>query len=246
MDLCKRAVLITGSKRIGASLAVEMARRGANVAVSYCESQREAEQTVANVEACGRQAIALKADLRCPDASRRLVDEVAETFGRLDVVIPMASRYARVPFDAITEEDWAENLAIDLSAAFFCAHAAVPHMRRQRAGRIIFFADSEAASGRPHHKSYLPYFVAKSGVVALGRAMALELASEGIFVNTLALGPILPADDATPEECAATARATPAGCWGSVAEVARAVHQLIESEYITGEVIRVDGGRHLI
>jgi NAD(P)-dependent dehydrogenase (short-subunit alcohol dehydrogenase family) len=246
MQVAGRTVLITGGKRIGATVAVELAKQGADVAVSYWQSRAEAEQVVADVQACGRRAIAIHADLRCAPECRKLVQRVVETFGRLDALVAMASLYAEVPFDQLTEQEWQTHLATDLSASFFCASAAAPHMRRQGAGRIVFFADSEAASGRPRHKGYLSYFVAKSGVIALARALALELAADKILVNTLALGPILPASDACEEETAAVARATPLGCWGGAAEVAKGVVQLMASDYITGELIRLDGGRHLL
>lgn len=245
MDIRDRAVLITGAKRIGATLAEELAARGADVAISYHQSEAEATRTVEAVRAAGRRALAVRADLREPAASETLVDRVADTFGRLDIVIAMASVYAQTPFDALDARQWADALAVDLSASYHTAMAAVPHLRRRHEGRILLIADSEAASGRPRHKGFLPYFVAKSGVIALGRALALELAADGILVNTLACGPILASDGAPAEECEETARATPLGRWGGAAEVAKAIVSLIESDYITGEVIRVDGGRHL-
>lgn len=245
MELRDRGVLITGAKRIGACLALELARQGAHVALSYCTSRAEAMSTVEAVERLGRRATAIHTDVRDPDACRALVHQAAEAFGRLDVLVVMASVYSKTPFDALTRADWETNMSVDLSGSFHCAHAAAAHMRARRTGRIIFFVDSEADCGRPRHTGYLPYFVAKSGVIALSKALALELAADNILVNAVALGPILPSDGSSAEENDLTARATPVGRWGGPLEVAKAVVSLVESEFITGEVIRIDGGRHL-
>ncbi len=102
-----------------------------------------------------------------------------------------------------------------------------------------------ARSGRPRYKGYLPYYVAKAGVIALTEALALELAGDAILVNAIAPGPILAPPDTTDEESEAVERATPLGRWGGEDEIAKAVLALMDSDFITGETIRVDGGRHL-
>jgi NAD(P)-dependent dehydrogenase (short-subunit alcohol dehydrogenase family) len=161
------------------------------------------------------------------------------------VLINMASLYRAVPFDRLTADDWNAQLAIDLGGAFLCAKAAVPVMRRLGGGRIINFCDWVAASGRPRYKGYLPYYVAKAGVKALTEALALELAPDNILVNAIAPGPVLAPDDLGAEQLKAVEDATPLGRWGGPGEVAKAVLLLIDSDFITGETIRVDGGRHL-
>jgi NAD(P)-dependent dehydrogenase (short-subunit alcohol dehydrogenase family) len=134
---------------------------------------------------------------------------------------------------------------VDLRGAFLCAHAAVPHMRRQNGGRIINFSDWVARSGRPRYLGYLPYYVAKTGVIALTEALAAELAAENILVNAIAPGPIVAPPGTTEEEAKAVEEATPLGRWGGEMEIAKAVLSLLDSDFITGETIRVDGGRHL-
>jgi NAD(P)-dependent dehydrogenase (short-subunit alcohol dehydrogenase family) len=133
----------------------------------------------------------------------------------------------------------------DLRAAFLCAHAAVPHMRKQGGGRIINFSDWIARSGRPRYKGFLPYYVAKAGAMALTEALALELAGDNILVNAVAPGPILAPPETTEAEHQAVANATPLGRWGGEIEIAKAVLSFLESDFVTGETLRVDGGRHV-
>ena len=107
------------------------------------------------------------------------------------------------------------------------------------------FSDWVAASGRPRYAGYLPYYVAKAGIIALGESLALELAADQILVNTIAPGPIMPAASMSEKENDAVVRATPLGRWGGPEPIVQAVLMLLESDFITGETIRVDGGRHV-
>ena len=134
---------------------------------------------------------------------------------------------------------------MNLRSAFLCAHAAAPHMRAVGGGRIVNFADWLPRSGRPRYRGFTSYYVAKAGVVALTEALALELAADQILVNAIAPGPIAPPPDMAREEIEEVARATPLGRWGGEVEIARAVVFLCETDFVTGETIRVDGGRHL-
>jgi NAD(P)-dependent dehydrogenase (short-subunit alcohol dehydrogenase family) len=245
MLLAGRAALITGGKRIGAVLAAEFARHGADVALTYNRSQFDADETALTVRAEGRKAVTVHADLSDPAACARAVDEAARTLGRLDVLVNMASIYRAKAFDALTEQDWHGQLRVDLDSTYFCSRAAVPHMRQQSGGRIINFADWVARSGRPRYPGFLPYYVAKAAVIALTEALALELADDRILVNAVAPGPIVPPLGTTDEELEKVERATPLGRWGGEIEIAKAVLSFIDSDFITGETIRVDGGRHI-
>ncbi len=245
MDFHNRAALITGGRRIGAAIALDLARRGVDVALSYNRSSREAEDAADAVRAAGRRAFLFRADLSDGPACARLVDAAAAALGRLDVLINMASVYAEVPFDATDEDAWDRVIDVDLKAAFLCAHAAVPHLRAAGGGRIVNFSDWVAVSGRPRYKGYLPYYVAKHAVVGLSEALALELAADQILVNTVAPGPILPPPGTSAEEQAAVEQSTPLGRWGGAEEVVKAVAFLIQSDFVTGETLRVDGGRHV-
>jgi len=238
-------LIVTGGKRIGRIVAQEVAARGADLVLSYRGSRQEAEDTVRDVQARGRRAIAVAADVSKAVDCAALVNAGREALGRIDVLVNMASVYGSTPFDELTEAGWDRDLAINLKSAFLCAKATVPPMRAAGGGRIVNFADWLARSGRPAYKGFVSYYVAKAGIIALTESLALELAADQILVNAIAPGPILAPPDMDPEEIAAVAKATPVGRWGGEIEIAKAVLALIETDFITGETIRVDGGRHL-
>lgn len=245
MTLTNRVALITGGKRIGAAVARSLAAGGADIALVYNRSREEADAVARELGVNGRRVATLQADLSDPDACARVVDETVRELGRLDVLVNMASLYKAKPFDELTVSDWDTQLNVDLRAAFLCAHAAAPHMRRQGGGRIVNFADWVAASGRPRYLGYVPYYVAKHAVIALTEALALELAADQILVNAVAPGPIVAPPGTSAEEHAAVEKATPLGRWGGEQEIAKAVRFLVETDFVTGETIRVDGGRHV-
>lgn len=242
--LSGRAALVTGGRRIGAAVATALARAGADVALCYRSSRDEAEATATAVRGLGRNAAIIQADLAVPEDCRRVVRESVEVLGRLDVLFHLASVYQRVPYDELTDGDWERVLAVDVRAAHLCAQAAVPHLRAGGRGRIVTFADWIAASGRPRYTGYLPYYVSKAAVVALTEVLALELAPD-ILVNAIAPGPVLAPPETSAEELSAVERATPLGRWGGEEEIVKAALFLVETEFVTGETIRVDGGRHL-
>lgn len=246
MDLIGRAALITGGKRIGAAVAVDLAIQGVDVALSYRRSRAEAEEAAAAIEGAGRRAILLQADLSRGAECQELVDRAAASLGRLDILINMASVYKSVPLGEVDEALWDSVVDVDLKASYLCARAAVPHMRRQGGGRIINFTDWIAASGRPRYKGFVPYYVAKKGVIGLTEALALELAADQILVNAIAPGPVVAPSGTSDDDVKAVEAATPLGRWGGAAEIAVAVRFLLTSGFVTGETLRVDGGRHVL
>jgi NAD(P)-dependent dehydrogenase (short-subunit alcohol dehydrogenase family) len=245
MELTNTVALITGGKRIGPAVAGQLAARGVDVVLGYARSRDEAEQASRIVRAAGRRAAVVQADLSRPESCLALVTAAEAAFGRLDILVNMASVYARRPFDDLTQTDWDAALDVDLRGAFFCAHAAVPHMRAQGGGHIINFSDWTARSGRPRYRGYLPYYVAKAGVIALTEALALELAPDNILVNAIAPGPILAPESMNEAERRAVEEATPLGRWGGENSIAGAVLALLDGDFMTGETLRIDGGRHV-
>lgn len=245
MDLRGTVTLITGAKRIGAVVGEAIAARGGNVAFSYARSEAEARAAAARVEALGGRAAVIRADVSEPGACAELVEATVSALGRLDVLVNMASVYTNKGLAELTLPDWDAVVNVDLRGAWLCAQAAIPHMKRAGGGRIINFSDWVAASARPRYLGFVPYYVAKAGVKALSEALALELAPDKILVNTIAPGPIVAPPGTSDEEVTAVEAATPLGRWGGEHEIAKAVLALIDSDFITGETIRVDGGRHL-
>ena len=245
MDLTNKVALITGGKRIGRVVAEAVAARGADIALGYSRSREEADLAAGSVRAAGRRAAVLQADLTNPDACRALVAGAVAAFGRLDVLVNMASVYVQRPFADLRTADWDAPMNVDLRASFLCAQAAAPHMRTHGGGRIINFSDWVAKSGRPRYRGYVQYYVAKAGVMALTEALALELAADNILVNAVAPGPILAPPGTSADESKAVEDATPLGRWGGETEIAKTVLALIDSDFMTGETVRVDGGRHL-
>jgi NAD(P)-dependent dehydrogenase (short-subunit alcohol dehydrogenase family) len=243
--LDSKVVLLTGAKRIGAEIALAVANRAADVAILYRTSVEEADEVAGEVRKTGRRALVVQGDVSDPASCRAVVAAVQQAFGRLDVLINMASLYRQTPFAALDAAEWTRQLGVDLNGSFFCSMAAVPLMREGGGGRIINFADWIAASARPRYVGFVPYYVAKAGVKALTEALALELSADQILVNAIAPGPILAPPGTSAAEVQAVVDATPVGRWGGASEIVKAVLSLIDSDFITGETIRVDGGRHL-
>jgi NAD(P)-dependent dehydrogenase (short-subunit alcohol dehydrogenase family) len=247
MNLDGKTVLITGGKRIGAKLAVRLAQRGANLAFSYHNSRDAMMQVVEECERIGVKAEAFPADLRHPGDANSLIAETVDRFGSLDALINLTSIYTQTPFDSLSPNDYHEMLGANLTAPYFTALAAARAMRQRPIvnglqGTIIHFTDW--AVDRPY-RDYLPYLVAKGGLVTLTKALAVELAPS-ITVNAVAPGAIEPPPDLTPVELEQIRASSLLNRLGDPEDAIHAVLYLIEgADFVTGEVFRVDGGRFL-
>ena len=245
MDIEGKVAFITGTRRIGRLVGVALGQRGARVALGYHRSRESAEQAAQELRAAGREALPVQVDLNREEEIGDAVKRITALWGGVDILVNLASVYASKPFEETTRSDWDLNMNVNLRSAFLCARAATPGMKVRGGGRIINCADWTSASGRPRYKGYLPYYVSKVGVVGLTEALALELAPYDILVNAIAPGPMVPPPDLTPEAVERVRAVTPLGRWGGGEQIALAAVSLIESDFITGECIRVDGGRHI-
>jgi pteridine reductase len=247
MRLAGKTVLITGGRRIGAQLAIKLAQRGANLAFSYHSGAEQMRSVVEECQNLGVQADLFAADLRDPEAADSLVERTVTRFGSLDVLINLTSTYKQTPWVSLTPQDYHEALASNLSAPYFTAVAAAKAMKRQPIenglqGKIIHFSDW--AVDRPY-RDYLPYLIAKGGIVTMTKALAVELAPT-ITVNAVAPGTVEPPKDASPEKLERIRSSSALQRNGSANDVNEAVLYLLEgTDFVTGEVFRIDGGRFL-
>lgn len=244
MDPSGKVAIITGGARIGRAVARDLARRGCSLALTYRESREAAERTVEEARAVGVRAEAFQADARAEDQVAGVVERTVRLLGGVDILVNMASTYTSSPFGRLGSRAWGEALDSNAKSAFLFSVKVAPHMKKSGAGRIINFSDWTAVSERPRYEGYTPYYVAKAAVAGLTQTLALELAPE-ILVNGIAPGPIMPPPGLSPEDDAKVVAATPLRRWGGAQEIARTVVFLVETDFITGETIRVDGGRHL-
>jgi len=238
--LAGRVALVTGAgKRLGRAVALRLAEEGADVAVHHHASVSDAEQVVAVIEAKGRHAKAITADLGSVEEIKRLVAEVGIGFGRLDILVNSAANFLPGSVISTTEEIWDASLDTNVKAPFFCAQAATPLLRRSK-GVIVNFADTSGLLGWP---GFIPHSISKAGMLMLTRVLAKALAPD-VRVNAIAPGTItMPGDPPEWEEefvKLAALRRT-----GKPEEIADAVMYLVTAEFMTGHVLVLDGGRTL-
>lgn len=241
MSLAGKNILITGAGvRVGRSLALAAARAGAKVIIHFGRSQQEADQTAAEIHTLGGQAALLQADLNDSAQVADLVER-AQSFGPLDALVNNASIFESLDWQTTRLEDWNRHLMVNLTAPFLLSQAFARQVSPDRGGRIVNLLDWRALRPGPDH---LPYTISKVGLAGLTRSLAQAFAPH-ITVNGVALGAILPPADGG--DLGAAVRNVPAGRWAELDEVDQAVLFLLTGPaYITGEIIHLDGGRHLV
>ena len=243
MKLKGKVALVTGAaKRIGREIALALAGRGCHVAITYRSSRKEAGATAAAIRRKGVRAMAVEADLLDSDQVRQAVRSVESRFGRIDVLVNNASSFYPTPWATVTDAQWEDLIGTNLSGPWRFAQAAAPGMKRRRAGKIINIADVAAFSPWP---AYLPYCAAKGGLVTLTWGLAKALAPE-IQVNAIAPGPILMPKEISAADKKKAIETTLLKRSGSPADIVAAALFLLEgSDFVTGVVLPVDGGRLL-
>ena len=240
MQLDGRVALVTGAgRRIGRAIAEALGGRGMHVAVHYHGSERGAEETAQAIAAAGSEPQLFRADLGAAGAAPALVNEVARTMGRLDVLVNSAAVMLRTPIGEVKEADWDAMFALNLRAPFFAAQAAAPHMAA--GGAIVNITDLAAFETWP---AYVPHGISKAGVVQMTRALARVLAPR-IRVNAVAPGAVLLPEEWDESAAERLARTTPLGRLGEPRDVVGAVLYLLDADYVTGQTLIVDGGRHV-
>lgn len=238
-----RVALVTGAgRRLGRILALELARAGADLILHANRSRSEAETLGREIEALGRRARVLCADLTDPGAIDRLAADVAASPGQLDILVNSAAVYERAPLEELTARRWDDLMAINLRAPALLIRAVRPLLDRSPAAAIVNVVD--VAGVRPW-AWHLHYAVSKAGLVAVTRCLALELAPR-IRVNAVAPGTVLPAAFQSEDDLAGIAARTPLGRLATPEEVGKAVLFLASGPAaLTGQVLVVDGGRSL-
>ena len=243
-DLTGKTGLVTGgARRVGAAIARRLHGAGANVLVHYRDSDADAERLVADLNAIRpKSAGKVKAELLAPIAPRALVGAALETFGRLDLLVNNASTFFPVAMGAIEASHWEELVGSNLRAPLFIAQEAAPELAKHE-GAIVNIVDIHAE--RPL-KGYPVYSIAKAGLAALTRSLALELAPR-VRVNGVAPGAIAWPEDGQfdPAERERVVGTTPLGRTGTPEDIAQAVHFLACAPFVTGQILAVDGGRSI-
>lgn len=241
MELNGRVALVTGAgRRVGRAIATALGKRAMHVAVHYNGSADGAKETAADIERAGGRAMLFQADLSQPEAPESLVNDVLAKLGTLDVLVNSAAIMRRTPLDSVTPAEWDETFAINARAPFFAALAAHRHMT-ERGGAIVNIADLAGLETWP---AYVPHGLSKTVVVQMTRSLAKTLAPS-VRVNAVAPGVIMLPEGWEAETGERLRRTTPLRRLGSANDVVGAVIYLLEADYVTGETIVVDGGRHI-
>ncbi|MGQ9500857.1 MAG: SDR family NAD(P)-dependent oxidoreductase [Anaerolineae bacterium] len=237
----KTALITGGAHRLGKAITLALAQAGCNVVINYHKSREAAEKTAAEVSCCGAAALIYQADVADYDQVNGMVQAAVERFGGIDILINSASHFVKTPFPADDLSKWHRVIAILIHGAFYCANAVAPLMLKQGDGLIVNIADLSAWQPWP---GFAAHSVGKAALLALTRQLALELAPT-VRVNAIAPGLILPPPDYTASKIERAAQRTLLRRWGKPEDVTRAVLYLVTANYVTGEVMVIDGGELL-
>lgn len=235
-----KVALVTGAgKRLGRAVALRLAEEGMDVAVHYGTSARDAAEVVGKIEEMGQKAVALRANLRKVEEIRELLLQVGNELGRLDLIVNSAANFLPGTVISTTEEIWDGSLDTNVKAPFFVAQAAAPMLRRSK-GAIVNFADTGGLLGWP---GFIGHSVAKAGVINLTKSLAKALAPD-VRVNAIAPGTIsMPGDP--PEWETDFVKLAPLRRTGAPGDIEDAVLFLIHAQFMTGQILVLDGGRTL-
>lgn len=243
MELHGKVALVTGGTMgIGAAIAVDLARRGADVAIAARHLGPPAEGVQSEIEGLGRRCLLLAADLAEPEACAELVKQTAAQLGRLDVLVHNAGGPSPGKIEDVTPEQWRKTMDLHVNANFYLVKAALPHLRQHQEGCIITVSSTAGIRGVP---GAIAYATAKGAIPQFTRSLARDLADDNIRVNCVAPGVIRTRfhDDMTAERKELNLKhRIPLHREGTAQQVADAVALLVTNDYITGETVVIDGG----
>lgn len=237
----KVALITGGARRVGRAISLALAGLGAHVAINYHTSAEAAQETAAAAAALGVEALAVQADVGDRASVEAMAAAVQARFGGIDILVNSASHFETSPFPTTDVGPWERVTRVLIDGPFFVANACTPSMRARGGGVIINIVDLSA--WRPW-RNFTAHAVGKAALLALTRQLALELAPS-IRVNAVAPGYVLPPPHFDAAKIERAAQRTLLKRWGSPADVAQAVRYLVEADFVTGEVIVVDGGERL-
>ncbi|HLF78822.1 MAG TPA: SDR family oxidoreductase [Dehalococcoidia bacterium] len=245
LNLSGRGALVSGTRRVGATVVKRLAREGVRIAITYRSSRAEAEALYQETKALTDRVVILQADVSVEDDVKRLVEQAQAALGDLSFLINMASDYPRTPLESLDSAQWEHAMAQakgNYLLAAECARVMQANEGPTR-GHLVFFGDW--AAGETPYLDYLPYLTAKASIQFMTRAFALELGASGILVNAIAPGPTALGVGVSDQEWEAAVDATPLMRESSPDDIAEMIATLLKLETITGETIRIDSGRHL-
>lgn len=238
----KVAIVTGGAVRLGRALALALAGRGARLVIHYGSSAGPARETLAQIQATGGESVAIQADLHYTAQAQSLIARAAEHFGQLDVLVNSAAIFQPGDWADTTEANWDEHMTLNLKAPFFISQAFAVHVGPERHAHIVNIVDWRAARPNAHH---IAYTLAKAALVTMTQSLALALAPN-IQVNAIAPGAILPPPGQDSSYLDRLALKIPARRAGSPDDIARTLLFLLDSDFVTGDVIPVTGGEHLL
>lgn len=243
MEIKNKVALVTGGAvRVGRAISMGLAQEGAKVTVQYNRSQSAAKELHSQIEQAGGEAQIVQGDFRNLVDIEKVVNQCNQRFKQIDFLINNAAIYYKTPLGKVQEAQWDELMHLNLKAPFFCAQLVSKIMQKQGSGKIINITDVAGLNPWP---DYLPYCTSKAGLIALTRGLAKELAPH-IQVNAVASGTVLLQENATQEFEESIKNATLLKKIGRPNDIVNTVLFLLKgSDFITGEVVLVDGGRHL-
>ena len=234
----KTALITGGAHRVGKAITLALARAGANVVINYRSSAQAAQDTASAARALGVQALPVQANIADNGQVRAMIQLAGEQFGGVDILVNSASFYRQTPFPTEDHRGWLQVTRIGIDGPYYCANAVAPGMLARGQGVIVNITDLSAFEPWP---GFIAHSVSKAALMALTRQLALELAP-AVRVNAVAPGPVLPPDDYSPERIARTADKTLLGRWGTPEDVAEAVLYFVRADYVTGDILFIDGG----